>query len=228
MTGIFVKSTLAALSAVLLTTAAIEADISVTGIEGVWTDVQGGTNVNGIGTNQIKWGIPADSQQSGYVFTPASVVFPVDANVPFDLGVFTHNNFPIYSAGITQATLDTDFTFLIDGNEVNASMSYTFLHNETENTGYHCCNDIVTAVNNNVFSDTFLIGNTEYQVNIKGFRVDGELFSEFSTKENKSNSATLVAEINKAEIPVPEPTTYLLLSAMLAFAVFLRRRAVAK
>lgn len=222
------KSVMVALSALLLSTGVGQAQISVTGIEGVWTDVQGGSNVNGVGTNEIRWGIPDESQQSGYVFTPAPVVFPVQADVPFDLGVFTHNNFPIRSEGITQATLETDFTFLIDGQEVTASMNYTFLHDETPNTSYFCCDDIVTAVNNNVFSDTFLIGNTEYQVNIKGFRVDGELFTEFETRERKSNSATLVAEINVAEVPIPEPSTYLLLSSMLVFAFFLRRRVLAK
>ena len=200
----------------------LTADISVTEINGNWTNVVGGVNVNGIGTNEIRWGNTDGGPQSGYVFSPAPVIFPVIPNTSFDLGIFTHLNFPVFTAGITEATLTTDYKFLIDGTEVQSSMVYDFQHNETVNSGPgNCCDDIVVAVNNNVFSESFFIDGLEYQLNIKGFRVGNELFTEFSTEENQENSAVLVAEINR--VAVPEPSTYLMLATMLAFVVIRKK-----
>lgn len=212
------------LSTIIFIAAPTQADIVVTGIEGLWTEVDGGSNVSGLNTNSISWGV-TNGQKSGYIFQPSPVSFPVTPDTQFDLGTFTHNNFPISSGGITGATLTTDFMFSIDSTPVSASMVYNFLHDETPNTGGGgCCDDIVVAVNNNVFSDTFLIGGVEYQLNITGFKLDdGTVLSEFNTKEGQSNSATLVAEINRS-VPVPEPSTYLLLSSMLVLAMIVRKR----
>lgn len=222
----FYRFTALIIASSLMVGSALHSQISVTDIDAEWTSVTGGVNVTGLGTSEIRWGI-TNGQQSGYIFQPAPVVFPVTVDTPFSLGTFTHNNFPIRSSGITGATLTTDFTFLIEGNVVQASMVYDFLHNETPNNGPgNCCNDIVTAVNNTVFSDTFVINGSEYQLFIEGFQVgNGDVLDFFSTVEGQSNSANLVAEVKLApEVPIPEPSTYLLLASMLALALFARRR----
>ncbi len=212
------------MSFIVFTVGTATADIVVTDIDGIWTDVVNGSNVSGLNTNSISWGFTS-GQKSGYVFQPSPVSFSVVPDTPFDLGTFTHNNFPIYSSGILGATLTTDFGFSIDGSPVSASMVYNFLHNETPNVGGgNCCDDIVVAVNNNLFSETFLVGGVEYQLNITGFKLgDGSVLTSFHTEEGKSNTATLVAEVNRA-VPVPEPSTYLLLSSMLLFALYYRQR----
>ena len=202
----------------------LEGQVSLTDVQGLWIGADGGKNVNGFGTSQINWGI-TNGQQSGYIFAPVPVVFPVDVNlgVDFDLARFTHNNFVIQrDSSVKGATLATNLTFLIDGQQVNVSRVYNFLHNETYNTSVGCCDDIVSAVNNTPFTESFVVGDFEYTFDIKGFRVNGQLFSQFTTKENQANESVLVAEINR--VPIPEPATYLLLGSMLALIIIFRKR----
>ena len=62
--------------------------IDVTSITGMWGNVQGAPATN--------------AGQSGYRFTASSTPFTAVSS-PFQLGVFTHNNFPIYAPSITGA-----------------------------------------------------------------------------------------------------------------------------
>lgn len=203
----------------------VHAQISLVGVEGIWIDSEGGSNVNGIGTNQINWGI-TNGQQSGYIFAPTSLVYPVDVNFNenFDLATFTHNNFVIgRNTSIQGATLATNFTFLVDGEQVQVSRVYDFTHIETPNIGGgNCCDDFVIAVNNTPFTESAVIGNYEYFFDIEGIRVDGELFSFFQTVENQENVGVLEAKVTR--VAIPEPSTYLLLSSMLVVALLARRR----
>lgn len=202
----------------------VHSQISLVGVDGLWIDTDGGQNVNGVGTNQINWGI-TNGQQSGYVYAPASMVYPVDITLGqnFNIATFTHNNFVIRRGTSVQgATLATNYSFLIDGQEIQISSVYDFLHNETNNTSPGCCDDIVTLVNNNPFSESKIIGEYEYTIEILGFQVDDELFMEIETRENQSNDATLVARVTR--VAIPEPSTYLLLSSMLVLVILAKRR----
>lgn len=201
------------------------AQSSVTDIEGTWTSVDGGRNIQGVGTSSISWGF-TNGTQSGYIFEPTPVAFPIEFGTPFELGTFTHNNFPIaLRSGISGATLDTSFDFIINGTPVSSSTSFDFLHNETFNSSPGCCDDIVTAVNNIPSMNNFFVNGREYQLDILGFRVDGgDLLDYFQTKERQSNVAKLFAQVN--EVPIPEPSTYLLLSSFLLVALIARRHRV--
>ncbi len=61
--GIFATSALAPISQ-------IQSDVSIESVEGIWIGVDGGQNVNGIGTDEIRWGI-TNNQQSGRYFFPS-------------------------------------------------------------------------------------------------------------------------------------------------------------
>lgn len=111
------RTAITVLTTCLLISNYLHSQVIVTEIDAEWTNVIGGQNVNGVGTNEIRWGV-TNGQQSGYIFQSSPVVFPVTVGTPFSLGTFTHNNFSIQTPGITGATLTTNFTFLIDGNEV--------------------------------------------------------------------------------------------------------------
>lgn len=203
----------------------VQAQVSLVGVEGIWIDVEGGENVNGIGTSQINWGI-TNGQQSGYIFAPASQFYPIDVTIGenFDLATFTHNNFVVgLNTSIQGATLATNFTFLVDGQQVQVSRVYDFTHIETPNIGSSCCDDFVLAVNNTPFTESITIGNYEYMFSVEGIRVDGELFSYFQTVENQANTGVFEAKVTR--VAIPEPSTYLLLSSMLVFAILIRRRA---
>lgn len=202
----------------------VQAQVSLVGVEGIWIDVEGGENVNGLGTNQINWGI-TNGQQSGYIFAPASQFYPVDVTLGenFDLATFTHNNFVIgRNTSIQGATLATNFTFLVDGQQVQVSRVYDFFHIETFNSEPGCCDDYVFALNNTPFIESAIIGGYEYFFDIEGIRVDGELFSVFQTVEDQENVGILEAKVTR--IAIPEPSTYLLLSSMLVVAFVARRR----
>ncbi|MCB1136991.1 MAG: THxN family PEP-CTERM protein [Chlamydiia bacterium] len=197
--------------------------VEVDNVDGVWTSVDPVGSATGIGTNEIRWGTPASySGKSGYNFngvTPPTVV--TSDSTPFLLGTFTHINYPITGTSITQAELSVDFDLTIDGIVFNnTTFTYTFLHNETPNNGPNP-DDIVTFVNPS--PGQMVIANGQgYVVEILGFEVGGNIVSQFYTKENKMNSANLIAQVR--QVGIPEPTTYLTLGSFLAFAAYVKRR----
>lgn len=204
-------------------------NIKINSVSGIWTNVTGNPyNLNGNNTKQISWGKSTGNGQSSYKFQgKAPPIFSVDINTPFKVGTFTHYNKPIQNNSITGATLDTTFSLTIDGVTLNnLHFSYNFLHNETPNSkpcqagSASVCDDIVKITNNVAQSNTFKINGVDYTISFTGFKINGQTFSEFFTKENYTNTASLVAVITKAVVGVPEPETYLTLgSFILAGAV---------
>ena len=197
---------------------------SVDMVDGVWSSVAPGGAASGVGTNQIMWGTPVyRSQQSGYLFegaAPPAIVGNVGDQ--FDIGTFTHINYPITGSSITNATLDVTFDLTIDGVFFNDVMfSFMFEHEETPNSGANP-DDIVTFVN--PAQDQAVIANGQsYLVQLLGFEVGGNLVDEFFTKEKYTNTAELVAVITPTSV-VPEPMTYLTLGTFLAMACLVQRR----
>lgn len=199
------------------------AAISVDSVIGKWTSVNGTNTASGVGTNEIRWGIPANEDQSGYRFDGfAPPAFNVNIGEIFSLGDFTHFNEPIRRYSITGARLETTLDLTIDGQVLNdLSFVYDFLHNETTNEApclpgsASVCDDLVQIVNNEPLSDSFNINGVDYTVKILGFEINDTLFEQFLTQEGKTNIATLKAIVTAREIPVPEPATYLLLSIFL-------------
>lgn len=205
--------------------------ISINSVTGAWSNISGGQNVTGIGTNQINWGA-ASGQNSGYLFVgSAPPIFSVSPNTAFDLGQFTHFNFPIPSgSGITGARLTTTVNLSINGSAIPAmTFAYDFLHNETPNVApcqagsVSTCDDIVQITNNQEFSSIFNVGGQDYTIKITGFDVNGSLFDQFMTQENKTNEATLKAIVTVPDVAVPEPSTYLLMGSLLGVTLFCRR-----
>lgn len=201
-------------------------------VSGTWTSRTGGSNVQGIGTNTLSWGSPND-YRSAYKFTPASAAFfPITLNQTFDLGTFTHMNklIPINTA-ITAATLSTKLNLNIDGTVTQQTFNFNFLHNETPNIAGTCpsgsasiCDDIVTLTNNSLVSKDFVVDGKTYQFTLLGFYYNGSLLSSFLTKEKFNNNAILKGVITLKDIPVPEPTTYLLLGSTLLVGLYLKKR----
>ena len=75
------------------------ATIQLTSVSGIWTATNPGTPVvTGGGSSEIRWGTPANqqNQQSGYRFDgSAPPAVNVNENVDFNLGTFTHYNWPV-------------------------------------------------------------------------------------------------------------------------------------
>jgi hypothetical protein len=101
------------------------------------------------GTSIATWG-PSIGDQSGYDFTTETLpAFNVESNgLPFLLGNFTHNNFPIpRGTSITSIDLDLDVQSF---GAFNVTGIFNFGHEETTNTNDpDASRDIVTITNPN-------------------------------------------------------------------------------
>lgn len=221
---------IAAMALLALTTVSSAHAVMLT-TSGTWNDPQGSPLfLTGEGTNAMSWGANSDQSgpadpQSQYVFDGVTDVdigaLPTELFAmtdPFDLGLFTHNNFPIFGGSITGVTLAVDVG-LVNGDIFDGTFMFPFLHNETVNSpgdgvcefgGVPPCPDVVT-IDPDAPSQTFSVMDMTFELEILGFD-DGEgLVTELLTAENASNEVTLIGKITKIPTSVPEPATLALL-----------------
>lgn len=215
-------------------------DINVTSVTGTWENVVGGpepvfsNNVNGVDTNFMQWGVPANAAngQSAYKFVGAAP--PTMSNLPLDqpflLGTYYHYNFTITNNGgsLTSTDLAISLAFNINGQNFNYNTMYSFNHNETPNVNFNLSNpinnDIVTIGNDHTQQHVININGVDYVLTLMGFSTSpgGPLVTQFSTVEGQINAAQLYAEFTRADVQVPEPSTYMLLGGML-FVIALKQ-----
>ncbi|WP_392383705.1 VCBS domain-containing protein [Marinomonas primoryensis] len=171
---------------------------SVTTFDG--TSDLGGVD-NDSAKDQIRWGNPAESKQSGYGFidNDSNLEGRFDLNQDISVGTFTHYNYPIYSGGaITSAEMSVEFSVLDHlGVSTPVTLTVNFDHNETPNTNDAIASrDIVTVQNANV---TFERDGDIYTLQTVGFREvgnpDGEVVTSIYTNENAATSYELVVRV---------------------------------
>jgi len=175
------------------------------GGEGVWTAVETDAPeyVEGLNTNEVRWGNPADSGKSGLRFV-GSGSQTVGIGEDFAVGTLTHINMPVYY-GATGATLDITLHFT---NPALPDQTFTFDFDieETWNRPGYCpdwqqsttpCDDRVTFPDP-IAKETFEIDGVFYTLQIAGFMdayPNGSLVEEFITEEGQNNCAFLVGRI---------------------------------
>jgi hypothetical protein len=199
----------------------MDAAITINNVTGVWSSVTGGNNVSGKGTSLISWG-DTKGLRSAYQFIGnAPPSFSANEGQVFNIGTFTHYNYPIpVATGINGARLSLNLSLTIGSTTIdNIALNYDFHHNETLNarpctTGsVSICDDIVTLLNNSPLSTVLVFDGVAYDIKILGFQVGQDTISQLYTKENYTNNAVLRAVITP--VPIPEPTTYMILGSFL-------------
>ena len=212
---------------------ATAATVGVTSVAGTWssTDPTNPPGLNGLGTNAINWGkayaTSKTGRQSGYSFV-AAAAGNIETDQDFVLGTFTHNNFVIDAGtSIKRADLSIGINLMIGSVSKVVSAVFNFDHWETDNFGTkkgRCadggtvgagvnvagCADRVSIRNNTNLNKSFAIDGFLYILEITGFTIAGNLFSQFWTTEDMANSAILTARFKQVGIAPPiggEPGT---------------------
>ncbi|MGH8113622.1 MAG: THxN family PEP-CTERM protein [Rhodanobacteraceae bacterium] len=210
--------------------------VSLTAPDATFTAISGGTHHNGIGTDQIGWGVPVKGDtQSGLAFAVFSSPLNTETGDTFELGTLTHFNVATQDGTAANgATLE--FSFDINGVDVPA-LDFMLGIDETPNKppcqytpvpADNYCPDVISFLNT-IPSQTFSIGGVEYTLKILGFGNSAtDILPNFISQEGGNNTIGLYAEITAATpVTVPEPNALILmLLGLLALggALQLRRK----
>jgi hypothetical protein len=194
--------------------------INITNIEGAWQNalpVLGTTVINNVpspGTDTIRWGVPLETERSGYDFDVGPNILGVVLGIPFSLGTFTHVN-RVLAADTSISSVEYAFQFATDGTIL--SNLFIFSQNETDNTSPGCCDDIVT-ISPLHLTQFVSVGGDSYSFNLLGFSANGgSTFSNvFSSPEGGVNAVGLYGVFTPTAIP--EPATLFLVASGLAAA----------
>jgi hypothetical protein len=184
---------------------------NLSGSSGSWTGTVGGSNIVGIGTNEVRWGVPANNSglQSGLGFNGVGST-NIELNEIFSVGTLTHfNNVVSTAASAADLQLNLDFSTP----DVNEPFNFTFAIDETPNGGI-CpypsqtpCSDRITFPRA-LPSESFSFGGEDYTLNLVGFGNDPANFNDgFISEEGGSNAILLFARIVEAPVSPTNPTT---------------------
>jgi hypothetical protein len=172
--------------------------------KGKWISVDPNTSemqLDGLGSNHIKWGVPAPGDQnagrSAYEFDGILAHTKHDGSNNFEvtLGTFTHHNFVILMGEETRfrATLEVVIVFRDD--DTTHTCTVDFSHIETVNSpGYVNDKVLLPEVSGN---EIVKVEDVKYKVSIIGLEVGGSVQTQFSSAEGKSSAADIIAKFER-------------------------------
>jgi len=192
------------------------------------------TIANGYPLSTARWGGPVNNgPQSGYDFnvSPLPPYAAVD-DLWFQVGTFSHLNFPVFPPSITGIQLKLGMNFTpTNGVAQSQDFIYSFKHDETPNAGLpvNCpyqpsnpsCADKVT-ITGQPAQTIFNIGNVQYTLALAFGSAPNATFTEFITQEGVINNANIYAKFTTDV--VPEPGFYGVLAVGVSGLFFAVRR----
>ena len=206
---------LAVVGVVLLSSVCAQAALTITSVDGDWSNHVGGYDVkypNGValsvpyGNNsedQVRWGEPATGEQSGLGFT--GVAAPdktIEVDKPFDIGQLRHFNHPI-TLGTHCSSVDLGVTMVFDGGDTG-TFDFTFDIDETDNSPGPPASDDIIDFQSASTHQTVDIDGTTYTLQLLGFGdTSSSLISSFRSSEGRTNSTLLWGKITTHTIPAP-------------------------
>ena len=208
----------------VLAMAGVANALTLNAVDGEWKNVSGGNPFSyewreesvsyGSGTEkQIRWGDPVGNDKSGLGFTgsaPPDVAFGVGDT--FEIGQLRHFNNPVSGGTAAEsAVLEISLTFSdpVLGPE---TFDFTFEIDETPNAPGPPASDDIIDFPASYATETFLIGDTEYTLQLLGFGDSAEdLLDQFVSPEGTTNETLLWGRITTASTIIPEPATIFLL-----------------
>ncbi len=254
-------SLVAAVGATLLAGAAHANTVSLSNMTATWYDGTPSGNVsysgNGTTAPEARWG--TGGPQSGYDFDiaaqPITFTVPPSPSPNAVLGTFTHLNNPI-DAGTSITSIKLQISAKVTINDgiadvfqQNLNFFYSFSHWETDNGAEPCANGEANNQGVNIngcadrvianwlsTSDSFVIGNDTYTLNVIGFSTNQagtNPFTSFWTTEKDDNEAFLVgnvalrSEVGGGPSGTPEPGSIALVGLALAGLAAASRRGAA-
>ncbi|MBC3809716.1 choice-of-anchor K domain-containing protein, partial [Undibacterium seohonense] len=154
--------------------------------------------------DRLLWG--TGNPQSGYElvdtvgFTSAAGT-AVTLGQLFEVGKFTHNNFPVSGASLDKTDLTISFDVVINGVSTNVPFTVVLDHTETTNTADpEASKDIIDLP---ATSSTINIAGQNYVVNLNGFKdANGNLVTQIKTSENAASTFGIFASVTTVE-PLP-------------------------
>jgi hypothetical protein len=209
--------------------------ITISSTDGTWSNViGGGATVNFIdgvavpygngSENQVRWGTPVDTEQSGLGFTgvaPPPLSFGIgDA---FQVGQLRYFNTPITAGtGVDDADLTVNMAFSEPPGE-SGPFTFTLEVVETPNTGAleSPQNDDFVVFPSGFPSQTFVIDGNIYTLELLGFGSSPDnIVPEFRAPENAIDTTLLWGEVNL----IPAPGAVLLGAIGVGLVGWLRKR----